>query len=248
MRVSMKNYNIKGVLYAAIMISLMLFIVIPHHIRPVQPPLISTESQNTSAYLPQNTSCPVNLESTIQENKNSKQLSSGECTKKHVGSAPLLSDPGEVEQASREYYDVPLSYDLQDFIFSECVSKNVPTDLVIALIGVESDFNPKLISKTNDYGLMQINVCHKDSLRKTLQITNLLDEKQNIKAGVYMLSGIVDKYSDVNQELMVYNCGESGAARLWNNGVYSTNYSKKVIKKIDEIKSSGIQSVINPKS
>ena len=63
-----------------------------------------------------------------------------------------------------------------------------------------------------------------------------------------MLSGIVDKYSDVNQELMVYNCGEFGAARLWNNGVYSTNYSKKVIKKIDEIKSSAIQSVIKPKS
>ena len=236
MRVSMKHYNIKDMLYATIMISLMLFIAIPHHIRPVQPPLISTESQNTSADLPQNTSFPVDLESTIQENKN------------HVGSAPLQSEPSEVEQASREYYDVPLSYDLQNFIFSECLSKNVPTDLVIALIDVESDFNPKLISKTNDYGLMQINICHKDSLKKTLQITDLLDEKQNIKAGVYMLSGIVDKYSDVNQELMVYNCGEFGATKLWNNGVYSTNYSKKVIKKIDEIKSSAIQSVIKPKS
>jgi len=248
MRVSMKHYNIKDMLYATIMISLMLFIAIPHHIRPVQPPLISAESQNTSADLPQNTSFPVDLESTIQENKNSERLSSGEYTKKHVGSAPLQSEPSEVERASREYYDVPLSYDLQNFIFSECLSKNVPTDLVIALIDVESDFNPKLISKTNDYGLMQINICHKDSLKKTLQITDLLDEKQNIKAGVYMLSGIVDKYSDVNQELMVYNCGEFGATKLWNNGVYSTNYSKKVIKKIDEIKSSAIQSVIKPKS
>lgn len=150
--------------------------------------------------------------------------------------APESQKTEEKEKARRVYYDVPLSADLQNFIFSECASRGVPTDLVIALIGVESDFNPGLISKTNDYGLMQINLCHKEFLEKTLKITNLLDEKQNVQAGVYMLSGIIRQYENDNQALMVYNCGESGAKRLWKSGVYSTAYSRKVIAKRGEIK------------
>ena len=114
--------------------------------------------------------------------------------------------------------------------------KNVPEDLVIALIGVESRYNPKCISRTNDYGLMQINICHKESLKRDLQVTDLLDSKQNIKAGVHMLSWIVNKYSNINQALMVYNSGESGAQKLWKQGIYSTDYSRKVIAQLDEIK------------
>lgn len=165
----------------------------------------------------------------------------------HVGQAPVSStsssidsskpvSTGKVKQASRKYYQVPLSSNVQDIIFTECEANNVPADLVIALIDVESNYNSKLISRTNDYGLMQINICHKDSLKKSLKVTDLLDERQNIKAGVYMLSGIVNKYSNMNQALMVYNCGEFGAKKLWNNGVYSTDYSKKVLTKLNQIK------------
>jgi soluble lytic murein transglycosylase-like protein len=135
-----------------------------------------------------------------------------------------------------KYYDVPLSHDVQNIIFSECSAKKVPTDLVVALIAVESNYRSNCISQTHDYGLMQINVCHMDSLSKQLKITNLLDEKQNIKAGVHMLSWIVDKYKDINKVLMVYNCGESGAKKLWKQGVYSTDYTRKVMAKINEIK------------
>ncbi len=237
MRTQMKHNNIKGIIYASIMILSMLFMGTLHNMCSVQPPMISTESRKNLTYSSQYSSLCESSESTIPETNNVQQVSSVENSNEHIQSVSVASKSNKVEQANREYYDVPLSYDLQNFIFSECESKNVPPDLVIALIDVESDFNPKLISKTNDYGLMQINICHKDSLKKTLQITDLIDEKQNIKAGVYMLSEIVNKYSNVNQALMVYNCGEFGAKKLWNNGVYSTNYSKKVIKKIDEIKS-----------
>lgn len=141
-----------------------------------------------------------------------------------------------VKPANMRYYDVPLASDLQDLIFSECRSKNVSPDLVVALIGVESGYNPSMVSKTNDYGLMQINACHKEFFRKRLQITDLLDERQNIRAGVYMLSGIVGRYSDLNQALMVYNCGEAGAKRLWKQGVTSTAYSRKVIESVAGLK------------
>lgn len=160
--------------------------------------------------------------------------------------APSETSPASQAQASAvaaavkpttmEYYDVPLASDLQDLIFSECSSRNVPPDLVVALIGVESGYNPSMVSKTNDYGLMQINACHREFFRKKLQITDLLDERQNIRAGVYMLSGIVGRYSDMNQALMVYNCGEAGAKRLWKQGVTSTAYSRKVIESVTELK------------
>lgn len=141
-----------------------------------------------------------------------------------------------VKPATMEYYDVPLASELQDLIFSECRFRNVPPDLVVALIGVESGYNPSMVSKTNDYGLMQINACHRDFFRKKLQITDLLDERQNIRAGVYMLSGIVGRYGNMNQALMVYNCGEAGAKRLWKQGVTSTAYSRKVIESVAELK------------
>ena len=35
---------------------------------------------------------------------------------------------------------------------------------------------------------------------------------------------------------MAYNMGETGAKRLWDNGIYETNYTNKVIKNIMEIK------------
>lgn len=234
-KLKLKQNNIKGILYALIMITSMLIFSVFNNMHYVRQPAVRADSRSSSPSSASNSSFSVSIVSTVSKGESSEQDSSAK--EEGPESIAVSSAAGEKEQEKQKYYDVPLSNDLQDLIFSECVSKNVPSDLVIALIDVESDFNPKLISKTNDYGLMQINICHKESLKKDLQITNLLDEKQNIKAGVYMLSGIVSKYSNVNQALMVYNCGEYGAKKLWNNGIFSTKYSKKVIEKIDEIKS-----------
>ena len=35
---------------------------------------------------------------------------------------------------------------------------------------------------------------------------------------------------------MAYNMGENGAKRLWDKGIYETDYTNKVIKNIMEIK------------
>jgi soluble lytic murein transglycosylase-like protein len=234
----MKYGNKKGIIYASIMISTMLIISAFCNIKAIRPSDGFSAQQKTPGSSLQSSSSAVNsISLTAAEENQSEVISSGAGSEASEESTPVSSESVQAEQPMRGYYKVPLSSDLQDLIFSECDSKKVPADLVIALIDVESDFNPKLVSKTNDYGLMQINICHKDFLEKTLQITNLLDEKQNIKAGVYMLSGIVNKYRNMDQALMVYNCGEFGAKRLWNSGVYSTNYSRDVIEKIDEIKS-----------
>lgn len=55
------------------------------------------------------------------------------------------------------YFDVPLSHSLQRYIYEVCADENVPVSLIIAMIDQESKFNPEVVSKTGDYGLMQIN-------------------------------------------------------------------------------------------
>jgi soluble lytic murein transglycosylase and related regulatory proteins (some contain lysM/invasin domains) len=43
------------------------------------------------------------------------------------------------------YYDLPLSHNLQDFIYEICADEGVPVTLVLAMIETESGFNPEII-------------------------------------------------------------------------------------------------------
>ncbi|MDF1495021.1 transglycosylase SLT domain-containing protein [Caproiciproducens sp. CPB-2] len=200
---------------------------------------IVTQSSSSQSQLSQSSS-QASGEAVSEETSWQEQNSTAEKPESKAEKTTELQEPKPQEKTeqiqSSKYYDIPLDADIQDAIFRECKTKNVPEDLVIALIGVESHYNSKSISKTNDYGLMQINICHRESLERDLQVTDLLDSKQNIKAGVHMLSWIVNKYSNMNQALMVYNNGEAGAQKLWKQGVYSTPYSRKVIDQMNKIK------------
>ncbi len=134
-----------------------------------------------------------------------------------------------------KYYDIPLETELQDYIRKECDEMNVEMELVLAIMKVESDFNSDVISDTNDYGLMQINIVNHESLQKKLSIYDFLDPYDSARAGIYMLSGLDWCENDV-QRLMCYNMGVSGAKRAWNKGIQETEYSKKVLKTKEELR------------
>ena len=134
-----------------------------------------------------------------------------------------------------KYYDIPLETELQDYIRKECDEMNVEMELVLAIMKVESDFNSDVISDTNDYGLMQINIVNHESLQKKLSIYDFLDPYDSARAGIYMLSGLDWCENDV-QRLMCYNMGVTGAKRAWNKGVQETEYSKKVLKTKEELR------------
>lgn len=126
-------------------------------------------------------------------------------------------------------YDIKLSKELQYYTQDVCQEYGVSCSLVIAVMKKESGFQPDVISNTNDYGIMQINARNHKWLEETLGIADWFDPKQNILAGVYMLSQFKE-YEDVHQILMSYNCGPSGAKKLWSEGVYSTAYSRSVVE------------------
>lgn len=130
---------------------------------------------------------------------------------------------------------VDLSDNLQKYASLLCEANRVPFELVVAIMDVESGFNSDAISEGGDYGLMQVNKVNHRRLSETLGVTDFLDPKQNIKCGVHMLSELFTKYEDVNKVLMAYNLGEYGAKKKWAQGVGKTNYSEKVVKRMEEL-------------
>lgn len=133
------------------------------------------------------------------------------------------------------YIPCELGIEEQEFVYYLCENYNLDYYFVMALMYVESGYNPNIISSTNDYGLMQINACNHAWLSKELGITDFLDPYENIKAGCFVLRLLFEKYQDPSIVAMAYNMGEDGAQRLWNNGIYSSAYSKKIIARQAEI-------------
>lgn len=117
----------------------------------------------------------------------------------------------------------------QEFVFCLCSGYNIDFTLVMALIQHESRFDPAAISKTNDYGYMQINAQNHEWLTETLGVTDYTDPYQNIRAGMFVLRKLFEKYQDTDMVLMAYNMGEKGAARLWKEGIYETNYTNSIL-------------------
>mgnify|MGYP001027614332 CR=1 FL=1 len=133
------------------------------------------------------------------------------------------------EQATRGWYrDVPLASSLQEYTAYICGQYGVDYDIVLAVMAVESDFKADIISDTGDWGIMQINKVNHSWLAD-MGLTNMLDARQNIKAGVYILADSLDRYEgDYYDALRAYNCGVSGANRGGGK-----SYADKVLKEVE---------------
>ncbi|MDO5352265.1 MAG: transglycosylase SLT domain-containing protein [Succinatimonas sp.] len=132
------------------------------------------------------------------------------------------------------YYDVPLNEELQDFIRIQCNDAGVDFELVLAVMQVESDFQYDVVSPTHDHGIMQINETNHQELKNKLNITDFLDPYDCTTAGIYMLSSY-RWCENETQMLMCYNMGVAGAKNAWNQGIYETDYTKKVLEAKKEI-------------
>ena len=129
--------------------------------------------------------------------------------------------------------EIPVTFgeDLQEFTYYLSAAYDIDYTLVLAIISKESSFMPDGISSTNDYGLMQINACNHEWLTEELGITDFIDPYENIKAGLFILRGLFEKYDSTSKVLMAYNMGENGASKLWDQGIFESNYSKDVLQR-----------------
>ncbi len=134
-------------------------------------------------------------------------------------------------------YDVPLTDELQILIHEMCAEYGVDFRLVLAIISVESSFRCNSYNETTDCcGLMQINRINLPVLREKLGVTDLFNAYENVIGGIYLLRNALNYDGDTEHALMIYNCGLTGARKLWANGVHSTEYTRKVLTAREELK------------
>lgn len=134
----------------------------------------------------------------------------------------------KTDEPAKVYRDIPLSHELQDIADNSCEMYQVPQNVLYAVMEVESGYQTDA-QNGQCLGLMQIHTVNLPYLNEKIGTTDLSDPEQNIEAGAFILGGYLAKYS-LTDSLMAYNLGESGAKRLWAQGVHETGYTEKVLK------------------
>lgn len=153
---------------------------------------------------------------------------------KTYGTADGRVFTGEVKWTGKNAPDftpmnVNMDEDLQEYVFDLCYCYNIDWTFVMAVIEHESQYEAGAISSTDDYGLMQINKANFEWLTKVTGVTDFLNAKDNIRCGVFVIRKLFEKYDDPSKVLMAYNMGEGGAGKLWNMGIYESEYSQDVL-------------------
>ncbi|MCL2579779.1 MAG: lytic transglycosylase domain-containing protein [Oscillospiraceae bacterium] len=135
--------------------------------------------------------------------------------------------------------EVPLSYNLQRYIFERSAQLGLEYELILALIWRESTFRVEAMNinrnGTQDSGLMQINDVNRGWLYDQHGIYNLMDPHQNIDAGTYMIADLLSRYSE-SYALMAYQLGEGGMRRAVENGRSGSDFARTVQSKRDEFR------------
>ena len=111
---------------------------------------------------------------------------------------------------------------------------NVDPNLVRAVIKVESNFNPRAVSRKGAMGLMQL---MPDTARQ-LNVAHPFDTKENVDAGVRHLRSLLDSFGgDVRLSLAAYNAGAKAVQR--SNGVPDNRETRNYVKQITALYGNG---------
>jgi len=113
----------------------------------------------------------------------------------------------------------------------------VDADLITSVIAVESNFDPKAISRRNAKGLMQL----LPETAERLGVKNVFDPTENIDAGTHYLKELLRKYgNDLVLTLAAYNAGpdkvqQYGSVPLF---VETISYVRRVKRSYEKSKAS----------
>ena len=132
---------------------------------------------------------------------------------------------------------------------------SVPEELVFAIIKVESDFDPEVVSSADARGLMQMLPSTYYWLATKLGDSNpdeklLFDPETNIRYGTYYLQYLYSRFGTWEKAIIAYNWGEGNFSEFLDEEGYASgdydsipvketrNYIKKVMhhwKKYEEL-------------
>jgi len=112
---------------------------------------------------------------------------------------------------------------------------DLPPAFVLAVIEVESRFDPYAVSPVGALGLMQILPSTGAPVARRLGIgwrgpQTLFDPRANVRIGVAYLRELIDRYANVRAALAAYNWGPGEIdARLRNGTVLPVTYVERVL-------------------
>lgn len=154
-----------------------------------------------------------------------------------------------IEEAQPEtedyfYYEVPEDFqrnggemptELQEFTQDLCEERCISYPLVLAVIERETGYRNITGDGDSSTGYMQVMQKWHEERMEQLGVTDLSIPEQNITVGVDFLVELFDKYGEVEMVLMAYNMGESRAKELWEEGIYSSKYSRYIVEREAQI-------------
>ncbi|MCC6641048.1 MAG: lytic transglycosylase domain-containing protein [Deltaproteobacteria bacterium] len=121
-----------------------------------------------------------------------------------------------------------------DAIFSAQQEHGFEPSLLLALMQVESGFNPSARSSQGALGLMQVQPFSGQLMARELGIewrgkSTLLDPEQNVRIGVAYLARMHETFRDIELSLAAYNVGPGRLQEILESGKRPTgSYARKV--------------------
>jgi Transglycosylase SLT domain len=125
----------------------------------------------------------------------------------------------------------------RDLIEAAAKRHSVDPDLIASVIAVESNFDPKAVSRKNARGLMQL----LPETADRLGVKNIFDPQENIDAGTRYLKELLQMYNnDLMLTLAAYNAGPDSVQKYGRVPPYveTLTYVRRVKRSYEKSKSS----------
>jgi soluble lytic murein transglycosylase len=139
---------------------------------------------------------------------------------------------------------VPASEDklktIADRVYEESENYDVDYRLVLAVMKVESNFRSDAVSRQGARGLLQISPSLARHVSRSVGVAvkgkSLHEPEKNIKIGVNHISGLIEKFENLNTALHAYNVG-SYKIRNKASKEYSPNtpFTRKVLNEYNQM-------------
>lgn len=146
------------------------------------------------------------------------------------------------ERSGQAFLGSATSNSYEDLIRSISDRNNLDTDLVRAVIRVESDFNSAARSKKGAMGLMQL----MPDTARLHNVVDAFDPSANVEGGVRHLKMLLERYQgNLELSLAAYNAG-SGAVEK-HGGIppfaETREYVRRVLRYYDSYRGNGVTSL-----
>jgi len=138
---------------------------------------------------------------------------------------PLQMAPRRVTQPVP---DDPIVARFGRFIDEAAEETKIDSTVIASVIRAESGGNPNAVSKAGAKGLMQLI----DGTARDLNVQDVFDPRENIKAGSRYLRRMLDRFGDLDTALAAYNAGPGNVEK--HGGVPPFAETKNYVRKVNE--------------